>query len=64
VNGFLAIPNNVEDWKRILRRFQATTPEIRKQMGEAGRDKVRKRHLWSDHLKLIEKYYREAGVKG
>jgi glycosyltransferase involved in cell wall biosynthesis len=64
VNGFLAVPNSVEDWKRTLRRFQATTPEIRKQMGEAGREKVRQRHLWSDHLKLIEKYYREAGVKG
>lgn len=64
VNGFLAIPNSVEDWKRILRRFLATTPEIRRHMGEAGRDKVRKRHLWNDHLKLIESYYREAGVKG
>jgi glycosyltransferase involved in cell wall biosynthesis len=64
VNGFLAIPNNVEDWKRTLRRFQATTPDIRKQMGEAGREKIRKRHLWSDHLRLVEKYYREAGAKG
>ena len=64
VNGFLAIPNDVEDWKRTLRRFLATTPEIRKKMGEAGRDKVRKRHLWSDHLKLLETYYREAGAKG
>ncbi|MEI7511834.1 MAG: glycosyltransferase [Candidatus Uhrbacteria bacterium] len=64
VNGFLAIPNNVEDWKRTIRRFQATTPDIRKKMGEAGRDKIRKRHLWSDHLKLIEKYYKAAGAKG
>ena len=64
VNGFLAIPNNIEDWKRTLRRFLATTPEIRKKMGEAGRDKVRKRHLWSEHLKLVEKCYREAGAKG
>jgi glycosyltransferase involved in cell wall biosynthesis len=63
VNGFLAIPNNVEDWKRTLRRFLATTPDIRKNMGEAGRDKVRKRHLWSEHLNLVEKYYREAGAK-
>lgn len=62
VNGFLAIPNSVDDWKRTLRRFLATTPEIRKKMGEAGRDKIRKRHLWSDHVALVEKYYREAGA--
>ncbi len=64
VNGFLVIPNSIEDWKRNLRRFLATTPEIRKQMGEKGRDKISKRHLWADHLELVGKYYREVGAKG
>jgi glycosyltransferase involved in cell wall biosynthesis len=62
VNGFLVIPNSIEDWKRALRRFLATTPEIRKQMGEAGREKIRRRHLWVNHLELVERYYREAGA--
>lgn len=63
VNGFLAIPNSVEDWTRTLRRFLATTPEIRKKMGEAGREKIRSRHTWPHHLELVEKYYREAGAR-
>lgn len=63
VNGFLALPNNAEDWHRVLRRFQATTPEVRRKMGEAGREKVRKRHSWDRHLDLIESYYFEAGAK-
>lgn len=63
VNGFLALPNDPEDWYRILRRFQATTPEARRLMGEAGREKVRARHLWSDHLERVESCYREAGAK-
>jgi glycosyltransferase involved in cell wall biosynthesis len=63
VNGFLALPNSAEDWHRTLRRFQATTPEARRLMGEAGREKVRARHLWSDHIELVEACYREAGVK-
>ena len=62
VNGFLALPNNPDDWLRTLRRFLATTPEIRKKMGEAGRAKIIKRHSWSDHLHLIEGVYREAGA--
>lgn len=64
VNGFLALPNNAEDWHRVLRRFQATTPEARRLMGEAGREKIRRRHLWSDHVELVEASYREAGAKG
>ena len=64
INGFLAMPNSVEDWKRTLRRFLATTPEIRLKMGEAGRDKIRKRHMWGDHLDTIETAYRDAGAKG
>lgn len=64
VNGFLALPNDAEDWSRTLRRFLATTPEIRGQMGEAGRDRVRKRHLWKDNVALIERIYREAGARG
>lgn len=62
-NGFLVLPNNPEDWLRTLRRFLATTPEIRRQMGEAGRDKIRKRHLWSDHVELVETAYRDAGAR-
>lgn len=64
VNGFLAMPNSVEDWKRTLRRFLATTPEIRLKMGEAGRDKIRKRHMWSAHLETVQAAYRDAGAKG
>ncbi|MCK9361581.1 glycosyltransferase family 4 protein [Patescibacteria group bacterium] len=63
-NGFLVLPNNTEDWLRTLRRFQATTPEIRKQMGEAGREKIRAKHLWSDHVVTVEEAYRSAGAKG
>lgn len=63
VNGFLALPNNDGDWYRVLRRFQATTPEVRRKMGEASRDKIRARHLWPDHLELVERCYREAGAK-
>ncbi len=62
VNGFLALPNNSDDWLRILRRFLATTPEIRRKMGEAGRAKITKRHSWSEHLHLIESIYREVGA--
>jgi glycosyltransferase involved in cell wall biosynthesis len=64
VNGFLALPDNEEDWYRILRRFQATTPEVRQKMGEASREKIRHRHMWSDNVDAVEACYREAGAMG
>lgn len=64
VNGFLVNPNDSEDWLRTLRRFLATTPEVRAQMGQKGREKVQKKHLWHDHLKQVEQTYKDAGVNG
>lgn len=62
VNGFLVNPNDTEDWLRSLRRFLATTPEVRDQMGRKGRERIQKRHLWSDHIHLIDGVYKEAGA--
>lgn len=59
-NGFLVIPNDVEDWKRNLRRFQALPQDVRKQMGEKGREKIRGGRTWQQHAELVISYYREA----
>jgi glycosyltransferase involved in cell wall biosynthesis len=60
VNGFLAHPDDVEDWTRTIRRFQATTPAIRAQMGKAGRERIRERHAWPAHTDRVIQLYRQA----
>lgn len=61
-NGFLVKPGDTEDWMRNLRRFQATTEEIRTQMGNNARKKIHAKHLWSDHYNKVLDCYVEAGV--
>ena len=63
VNGFLARPNDVADWVRTLRRFLATSSELRREMGRRGREKIRRDHLWSTHLDRLMYVYEEAGMK-
>lgn len=63
VNGFLARPNDVADWVRVLRRFQATSPEARREMGRRGREIIKANHLWSTHLDRLMQVYEEAGMK-
>ncbi|MBP6944792.1 glycosyltransferase [Patescibacteria group bacterium] len=60
--GFLAKPGDVEDWVRVLRRFQAVSKVGRQQMGEAAREKIKERFLWSTHLEKLQGFYREAGA--
>ncbi len=60
VNGFLVKPGDVEDWLRALRRFQATTPEVRDQMGLKSREKIKAKHLWNDHVDKVLESYKEA----
>ncbi len=55
--GFLVKPNDVQDWQRIIRRFQALTIDQRTKMGEGAREKVRKTHLWSTHLEQVMQCY-------
>ncbi len=60
VNGFLARPGDVEDWIHCLRRFLATTPEVRDKMGLAGREKIQNRHSWEGHLETVMETYDRA----
>lgn len=60
--GFLVKPGDPEDWVRILRRFQATSPDRRREMGKASRARVAERFLWSTHLEHLDGLYKEAGV--
>lgn len=62
-NGFLVKPGDSEDWLRTLRRFLATTNEVRAQMGEKSRERIRTRHLWTDHMNAVLNCYQEAGAK-
>jgi glycosyltransferase involved in cell wall biosynthesis len=57
VNGFLAQPSHEQDWIRVLRRWQAVSPEKRTLMSLATRDKIRQYRLWSDHMRALEGIY-------
>lgn len=57
-NGFLARPDDVEDWTHVLRRFLATTREARDMMAERGREKIRANHLWKTHLSKLDAWYK------
>ncbi len=59
-NGFLVIPDDVKDWQRNLRRFQALTLEARRAMGEKGRNKIKNGRTWQQHAELIISTYREV----
>lgn len=61
VHGFLAKPNDVEDWVRALRRFQAVSSDARVAMREASRVRIQERFLWSTHLKNLDEIYQEIG---
>lgn len=63
VTGFLAKPGDVGDWVRVLRRFQALSTEARTRMGEAARERVKERFLWSTHLERLQHLYQEAGAE-
>ncbi|MCE9586380.1 glycosyltransferase [Candidatus Uhrbacteria bacterium] len=62
-NGFLVKPGDVDDWVRTIRRFLATPVEVRDQMGAKGRERIRARHLWTDHVDAVMKAYRDAGAR-
>ncbi len=62
VTGFLAKPDDVEDWVRVLRRFQAVSRAGRRQMGALARERVKERFLWSTHLENLQEFYHEAGA--
>jgi glycosyltransferase involved in cell wall biosynthesis len=62
VTGFLAKPDDVEDWVRVLRRFQAVSRAGRRQMGALARERVKERFLWSIHLENLQEFYHEAGA--
>lgn len=64
VNGFLVRPGDSEDWLRVLRRFQAVPLEARKQMGEAGREKIKHGRTWDQHVQKVMGCYKDAGAKG
>lgn len=59
-NGFLVIPNDVKDWQRNLRRFQALSLEARRKMGANAREKIKHGRTWQQHTELIFSYYREV----
>lgn len=61
-NGFLAKPNDVDDWLRVLRRFLATSEDVRRKMGLLGREKVETNHTWKQHLERVHACYEEASV--
>lgn len=58
--GFLVVPNDVEDWKRNLRRFQAVPLEARREMGENAREKIQNGRRWQQHAELVFSYYKEV----
>jgi glycosyltransferase involved in cell wall biosynthesis len=62
INGFLVTPGDVEDWVHTLQRFSALPAAARREMGERGRQKIIKNHLWSTHLKRLTQCYEEAGA--
>lgn len=62
VNGFLAQPGDADDWLRVLRRFLATSDDVRRKMGLLGREKVEHGHSWLQHLDRVEACYQEAGA--
>ncbi len=64
VNGFLAKPNDADDWLRVLRRFLATSDDVRRKMGLFGREKIEANHSWPQHLDRVDACYREAGAIG
>ncbi len=59
-NGFLVIPNDVKDWQRNLRRFQALSLEARRAMGEKGRKKIKNGRTWQQHTERILGFYKEV----
>lgn len=59
-SGFLVRPQDTEDWTRILRRFLALTPEARRAMGAAGRQRIEQQFRWETHLAHLTSCYQEV----
>lgn len=60
--GMLAPAGDIDAWVAMLERFQATSSDERRLFGVRGRERVRTRHGWNDHLAGLEKIYEEAGA--
>jgi len=56
--GFLVERKNVDELARALEKL-ITNPELRRQMGKAGREFVEKNYRWEDNLKSMENLYFE-----
>lgn len=61
-NGFLVRPGSAESWTDALQKFMRLSNEERDRMGEAGRERIRKNHLWSQHVERVAACYQEAGA--
>lgn len=60
--GFLVKPGDIDDWERVIKRFNETSKEQRDRMGEEGRRKIRDGRTWEQHVVRMEGLYREAGA--
>lgn len=57
-NGWLVEPGNVESFAEALRRLLGRTCEQHRAMGDIGREMIRARHGWKEHIEKLEKVYR------
>jgi glycosyltransferase involved in cell wall biosynthesis len=62
--GWLAPPNDVEAWGKLLRDIWATPTSRLQEMGAANRERLAERHDWGKHLDALEQFYSEAGEPG
>ncbi len=62
--GWLAPPNDVEAWGKLLRDIWATPTSRLQEMGAANRERLAERHDWGKHLDALERFYSEAGEPG
>jgi glycosyltransferase involved in cell wall biosynthesis len=57
VEGLFAVPGDVDAWTALLKTFLSLSPSERRAMGERGRQRVKEKHGWKEHLKGLEKIY-------
>ncbi|MBD3251261.1 glycosyltransferase [Candidatus Uhrbacteria bacterium] len=62
VHGLLAVPGDTQAWVANLQAFQQLTDDQRTAMGRSGRERIRARHDWEQHLEGLERiYYGKSG---
>ncbi len=62
-NGWLIPPGDVEAWENAFHQFLQSGESEREKMGKAGRARIQKNHLWSQHLERVMEQYEKAGAK-